>query len=710
MSDSYRKGHQSQTLNKDLERAVKHHTSGELHQAAEIYTRILHTDPNYWRALHLLGVVADQSGDPDKAIDLMKKALRINPNDPSCHCDLGLAFHNSGKPEEAITCYQKAIQIMPTFAVAHQNMGYSFEHQGKLDEAISCYQKAIQLRPNFAEAYNNMGNALRSQGRLDEAISCYQKAIQIIPAYAKAHNNLGSAFRSQRRIDEAISCYQKAIQIMPTFAEAHQNIGNLYLDEGKVEESVSSYEKALQIRHDPGTEVKKWFVLPIIHKSRESIEKCRKKLVEQIEKGLEENLRLHDPNDQVGRPPFYLAYHGLNDKNLQQKIASFYIHACPDLAWVSPRLHGKRPPSDKIKIGIVSSKLQINNTIGKLNYGIIKELSRETFHVTLFTCSDEEDEFSKPINRAADEVVVLPSNLKLARQQISEHWSDILFYLDIGMDPLTYYLAFSRLAPVQCMTWGHPSTTGIPNMDYFISCALSEPPGANEHYSERLVCLNRLNTYYYRPELPEVFHPRETFGLPEDQTLYVCPQSLFKIHPDFDELLGSILKEDPRALIVLIQGKYKHWAQLLRDRFMGVFPESLDRVRFLPIIPLDQFLSLLRVADVLLDTTCFGGGNTTLEAFACGVPVVTLPSEFLRGRLTLALYKQMGVMDCVAEDSQSYVKIALRLANDRNWRDEIRSKINENANVLFEDIEAVHELERFFESAVQRERNGDIAS
>ena len=118
-------------------------------------------------------------------------------------------------------------------------------------------------------------------------------------------------------------------------------------------------------------------------------------------------------------------------------------------------------------------------------------------------------------------------------------------------------------------------------------------------------------------------------------------------------------------------------------------------------MPTNDCLSLLKIDDVILDTPYFGGGNTSLESFACGVPVVTWPGEFMRDRLTLALYKQMGIMDCVANNAQSYLNISFRLANDKTWSDKIKDKIRASADfVLYEDIEAVRELERFFEWAV----------
>ncbi|MGR3303745.1 MAG: O-linked N-acetylglucosamine transferase family protein, partial [Candidatus Scalindua sp.] len=271
-------------------------------------------------------------------------------------------------------------------------------------------------------------------------------------------------------------------------------------------------------------------------------------------------------------------------------------------------------------------------------------------------------------------------------------------------------LAFSRLAPVQCVTWGHPVTTGIPNIDYFISSDKSEPPGAEDNYSERLILPDRLTTYYYRPELPEEPRSREYFSFLEEQNLYVCPQTIFKFHPDFDDVLGSLLRQDTRGLLVLIEGKQKHWTKLLQDRFSSAFPDVFDRVKFLPMMPTKDFLSLLKLADVILDTPYFGGGNTSLESFACGAPIVTWPGEFMRDRLTLALYKQMGIMDCVADNARSYLDIAFRLANDKTWREEIRDKIRANSDCLFEDIEAVHELERFFEMTVENVHKNNLVT
>ncbi|QTA90106.1 tetratricopeptide repeat protein [Desulfonema magnum] len=731
-------------MDKELNKAIQYHQAGQLQQAEEIYKKILEIHPNHPDALHLLGVAAHQVGNNEKAVNLIAKAIQLNPDNPN--------YYN--------------------------NLGASFRNQGKLDEAVSCYQKTLQVKPDYAEAYNNMGNVFREMGRTDEAISCYQKALQLRPGLMRGYNNLAAAFRDQGKIDEAISCYQKAVEIQPDDVKAYDRMGNAFRDQGKTDQAMSCYQSALQIKPDFGIEVKKALLVPVINESKEQISQSRKHLIQQLDALKNKGIRLEDPNQQIGTTNFYLAYHGLNDKDIQKKIADFYIHACPELETRNSKLETRNSkletrnlkletrnskletrnskletrnskletrnselgtrnskletrnskletrnskletrnsessisassfkfqvPSSKfpIKIGFVSMHLYhpSQQTVGKLNQGIIKNLSKEKFHVTLFCFSEKQKTVADTFG--ADEVVVLPNHLKKAREKIAEHSLDILFYPDIGMDSLTYFLAFSRLAPVQCVTSGHPVTTGIPNIDYFISSDTIEPPDGDEHYSECLVRLKRLNICYERPKIPDIPLSREEFGLPVDRHLYVCPQAIFKFHPDFDLALGAILRRDPLGLFVLLEGSYPHFTKLWRNRFIRQFPDMTDRIRFISFMSHKNFLSLLMLSDVLIDPPYFGGGNTSYESFACGVPVVTWPGPFMRGRVTLALCKQMGVTDCVANDAPSYINIALRLANDKTWRDEVRSKIRANADVLFEDIEMVHELEDFFEKAV----------
>ena len=111
-------------------------------------------------------------------------------------------------------------------------------------------------------------------------------------------------------------------------------------------------------------------------------------------------------------------------------------------------------------------------------------------------------------------------------------------------------------------------------------------------------------------------------------------------------------------------------------------------------------LSLYILADVVLDTFPAGGYTNSLHAFAVGAPVITLPGEYLSGRLTLAMYEKMGIMDLVAKDAKDYVNLALHYAHNKLQRSKIVSRILASSYRLFEDPKAIVEWDRFLSQVV----------
>ena len=82
-----------------------------------------------------------------------------------------------------------------------------------------------------------------------------------------------------------------------------------------------------------------------------------------------------------------------------------------------------------------------------------------------------------------------------------------------------------------------------------------------------------------------------------------------------------------------------------------------------------------------------------------GAPIVTWPQDFVRGRSTTGLYKQMGLSDLIATDANSYLRLALKLAQDADFKRRMQDDIKANSHKLYERIELVEELEVFFISA-----------
>jgi predicted O-linked N-acetylglucosamine transferase (SPINDLY family) len=220
-----------------------------------------------------------------------------------------------------------------------------------------------------------------------------------------------------------------------------------------------------------------------------------------------------------------------------------------------------------------------------------------------------------------------------------------------------------------------------------------EPEDGPSHYTERLALLDSLPTCYARPQAPWPQTPRETWGLAADQHVYFCAQNLLKVHPDFDLVLAEILRRDGAGVAVLTAGRHAYRGELLKRRWEATIPDVLDRVRILPGLVERDYLSLIATADVSLDTLHYGGVNTTYDALSLGTPVVTLPGRFQRGRYTCAVYRRLGISDCVAGSTDNYIELAVRIASEPDYRRELRQRILAASDVLFDDPKPALELD-----------------
>jgi protein O-GlcNAc transferase len=254
---------------------------------------------------------------------------------------------------------------------------------------------------------------------------------------------------------------------------------------------------------------------------------------------------------------------------------------------------------------------------------------------------------------------------------------------------------------VQCTGWGWPDTSGAPELDYHLTSEELAPPGAEAHYTEKLVRLPELPPCFLRPPIPEHPHPPSHFGLPDGAHLYVCAQNLRKIHPDLDALVAGILRGDPRGVAVFVEDAHRAAGALLRARWQASLPDVADRIRLVPRLGPEDYFHLLAGAHVALDPLHFGGSNTSYDLFAAGVPVVTLPGELPRSCYTAALCHEVGADECVAATPEEYVERAVALGTDPGARAALSARIRDGAKRIFESRGAVAQLEDFFERAAR---------
>jgi predicted O-linked N-acetylglucosamine transferase (SPINDLY family) len=646
--------------------------------------------PNNAEAHNHLGLALARAGQFDKALASFQEAIRLRPGFAAALSNLGNAFKRLGRLQEAEQAFLRAIRSDPTDAALQINLGYLHEQCGELGEALVSFQNAIRIQPGCADAYRAQGRVLEAMGRPQEALGAYRKSVELNPNDPVVLNEMANLFQELSQFDESVRTYKQALEVSPGFAPAHSNLGYLLADQGRTDEAEHHYREALRLQPSSRLRVVAETTLPPLYDSEEQMYGCRERLAANLRRMLEDGVRV-DPTQEVMPTLFYIAYHGLNDRDLMAALGRL-----GQGLWQVTLKQPARRPGSKIQLGFLSRNLK-NHTIGGLNAGVIEHLDRSIFDVIVLSVGRHDDRLGKRIRECATRYVEVAPSLPAALHMVAAQGLDILFYPDIGMDPFTYTLAFTRLAPVQVVTWGHPVTTGLPAMDYFISSEDLDLPDGQSHYTEKLVRLRTLSVFYERPVPPSPLKDRAFFGLPQDAHLYACPQTLFKFHPDFDELLGQILRGDPNGVVALIEGRYPTWNDILRKRFQRTIPDVVDRVRWVQRQSRENYLNLLAVSDLMLDPTHFGGGNSSYEGLALGIPIVTLPSEFLKDRITYALYKKINVMDCVVGSRQEYVQRALELGTDPARRQALREKILASCSILFEDHQAVRELGHFLQ-------------
>ncbi|MGL5097328.1 MAG: tetratricopeptide repeat protein, partial [Planctomycetia bacterium] len=368
--------------------------------------------------------------------------------------------------------------------------------QGNFSAAMSGYREALRLDPKCVDAGLELGQLLMDHGKPAEAEGILRKVIEQDPTNAEAYHRLGNVLQELGRQDDSEKAYEKSVVLNPDSMPPLAMLGQLSASRGKVEKAVDYYRRANIAKPMAKLRIARDTILPPVYESNDHIESVRAKLTDDIRKMLADGVRV-DPAREVVPNLFYLAYQGRNDRDLQREYAKLYLTPGNDRP---PPPRTPKPTDGRIRVGLLS-RFFCNHTIGNLNRGLAAKLNKKEFHLTILSAGEHHDDTNKAFRQAADQYVVIPQSPPLARPIVADQHLDVLFYLDLGMAPFTFSLAFSRLAPVQCVTWGHPLTTGIPTMDYFLSGQGYEGPEADGHYTEQLVRLAGLQTHYQRPVL-----------------------------------------------------------------------------------------------------------------------------------------------------------------------------------------------------------------
>lgn len=695
---------------------------GSLKEAQNAIQQAISLNPQAHEYYFNLGNVLLDLGLPQETETHWRQALALKPDFVDLYSDLSQLLIQLEKPEQAavvliqlgryfesiqqlesaLNVYQYILQLQPNQPNLLKQMGILYFQLQQYEKAEHYLEQAGQLAPHDAEILVNLSTTLIRLKKYSPALTTLAEAISLNPAYKNLYFAHAEELLATNYGDIALLFYEKAREVTPPSERfnIHARLMQCYQYTGRHYDAEEALNEALKLQPD-ASELKIFHgtYLPNIYESRAEMlvwrEHFTHKLQELHQAAFDGRLKARSGQFAFLFNTFTLTYQGFDDRDLNHQFAEmFYQYA--QIAELQKLLKSHPHPLNRAKtrIGILSCFLWDHSVMNCFRGLILLLAEQPGFEVVCFyPKQNPRDHVTDLLKSKVFRFIDVDSDFgpKGDPQVVLDQQLDILIYTDIGLEMYTFMMASLRLAPIQCVLSGQPTTTGIKNIDYYISTALMETQNASAYYTEKLICLKDLPSAYPKPALPQTYKTRQELGWDETH-VYLCPMSLIKMHPDFDAVVAEILRLDPNGKCCFFRLGDTNLDRLLMARFQRTIPDVVDRIYFNEWVAKSDFLQILYHADVVLDTIHFGGGNTNFLTLAVGSPLITWPNEFLRGRSAYGMYQLMQLFDCIADKLEDYAPLAVKIATNPELRSHIRQQILAKNHVLFDNQSGNEEL------------------
>lgn len=738
--------------------------TSNLEETEKTYLNILQNEPTNSEALQNLSVIYYLTKRYQEAKTLLVNSIPENVLDARGYYTLGLVLEELGQPGLAAQAYKDAIALDEMWIDAYNNLGNLYLSAGNIERAEELFWQALAADPDQFGSYVNMGNLLVLRCQIDEAIEAYETALRLKPGDEEILQNLeivrglqkdpaqallysGNYFYQHQRYQETIEIFTQFLEHQQGEVTLYQALAHSYQKLEELEKAIKTYREAIIIypkfadlylgyigvlgetgnpnevtviaqiasKLFPQQTLFKFIYylnLPVIYNNYQEIEYYRSRYTENLTELIKQT-PLETEQDKKNalagisqHSNFFLAAQGYSNIDLQKQYGNWVhkIVAANYPQWVQPRTMPPIGENGKIRIGYVSGCFW-GHTVGKLSLGWVTKHNPENFEIYCYYLNNRIDEYTENFKKHSHKFCENLTDIEKIAAEILADNLHILIYIDIGQQAQITPLAAMKLAPVQCTTWVHPETSGLPTIDYFLSSELMEPANPQQHYSERVVLLPNLGISYAKPALTPSTKTRADFQLRNDAVVYLCCQTFHKYLPQYDGVFAAIAQRVPQAQFVFIARPNSAIAERFRQRVKRSFANyNLNFDNYCVILPKlteNDYWNLNLISDVYLDSFGWSGGHTTLEALACNLPVVTYPGELMRGRHSYGILKMLNLYSLIAKEKADYIEIAVRLGTDHVWRQNIIERLKNHQNVLWDDLKPIKSLEEFYQQLVR---------
>jgi predicted O-linked N-acetylglucosamine transferase (SPINDLY family) len=356
-------------------------------------------------------------------------------------------------------------------------------------------------------------------------------------------------------------------------------------------------------------------------------------------------------------------------------ILAEHRHWAAQFADALPPVERQHGPSkdDMLHVGYVSADFRTHPVAAYIG-AVLAAHDRKAVRVTCYSSVAVPDAVTERLRAAADQWRDIAALLDVQAAELIHHDRvDVLVDLN-GHSSRHRLLVFARRpAPVQVTHFGYPNTTGLRAMDYRLTDALADPPGAESRYAEKLVRLSEFAWCWRPPDdaPPAGPLPADTAG----SITFGSLNNLAKLTDPVIALWARLLHEVPDSRLILLGSK----SRAAQERVAGLFARHgvPGRVEVLPRMSSADYYAAYNRIDLALDPFPYNGGITTCDALWMGVPVISLTGTTYAGRQGFSILTVAGLSEFAAANSDDYVAIAKRWVGERDRLRELRTSLRD---------------------------------
>lgn len=556
-------------------------------------------------------------GNTRVACNLLEDVISSDPDNIIALHKLAMLEAEQGNHTRALELYQTIIRLRPDSLDAMLLLGVEYAETGNYPEAISCFRQCITNSSPRAGLHQMLGVALAETGQHEEALEQFRLTCEIDPENDESLTRLAIEQIHFLKMADAEVKLLQALAINPNNALAYNNLGRVYKFQGRNKAATKAFRKALEQ------------------------EPCNHVVVNNL---------LLSLNYLADADPIQVAEEHL-------KLSAMAYPASSKMPVIQCNTH------HLLSVGYVSGDFH-NHSVSYFLEPVLQSHDPSRIQVYCYSNDTREDATTRRLKACAVQwQTIAKMSDTAAAEMICNDEIDILIDLSGHSSENRLGLFALKPAPVQMSWLGYPHSTGLEQIDYYISDNFCDPPGMTEHlFVEKLLRLPRIFSCYLPPlQFPTVASPPSktsgviTFGSfnnfakVNEDVIAVWSEILNK-HMNSRLLLKSMALGDPSTQQQVWAGFARYGVPKERIALLGTVNSALEH------------LALYGQIDIALDTFPYHGTTTTCEALWMGVPVVTLAGTTHASRVGVSFLSNLGFSELIASSQNDYVCKAVSLA------------------------------------------------